>query len=294
MMARGTDEDTTEADAAPWLPPGRAVELADRGTTFVRELPGPPGAPTVLLLHGWTATADLNFFTCYEALGRRFRVVALDHRGHGRGIRSRKPFRLLDCADDAAALLDTLGVERAIATGYSMGGPIAQLLWRRHPDKVQALVLCATAKGFSSTREERIGFFTLASLAAAARLTPTPARNWIAAQVMDRRARDYHEWAYEQMRDHDWRALLEAGRALGTFSSATWIGQVDVPVAQLLTMRDLVVPLRRQLRLLEAIPGAKAYRVDGGHDAVIANADAFVPTLVAACTHVAERSRTNA
>src|SRR5512144_2530000 len=97
------------ADAVPgqpWLPPGRHVELTGRGTTFVRELAGPPGAPTLVLLHGWTATADLNWFTCFAELGRRFRVLSMDHRGHGRGIRSRRVFRLEDCADDVAALLD--------------------------------------------------------------------------------------------------------------------------------------------------------------------------------------------
>ena len=70
------------------LPRGREVELDGRGRTFVRIIEPPPGAPTLLLLHGWTATADLNWFTSYEALGRHYGVVALDHRGHGRGIRS--------------------------------------------------------------------------------------------------------------------------------------------------------------------------------------------------------------
>ena len=97
----------------------------------MRELPGPPGAPVVILLHGWTATADLNFFTCYSALGEHFRVVALDHRGHGRGIRSSRPFRLSDCADDVAALADVLGIATFIPVGYSMGGTIAQLMWKR-------------------------------------------------------------------------------------------------------------------------------------------------------------------
>ena len=117
----------------PWLPPGRWVELPGRGTTFVRDLPGPPGAPTVVLLHGLLATADLNWSGCYAALGEHFRVIALDHRGHGRGIRSHGRFRLEDCADDAVALADVLGLHTFIAVGYSMGGPIAQLLWHRHP-----------------------------------------------------------------------------------------------------------------------------------------------------------------
>ncbi|MET0577730.1 MAG: hypothetical protein ABW122_03670, partial [Ilumatobacteraceae bacterium] len=52
--------DEAGAAARPALPPGRHVWLAGRGRTFVREVAGPPGAPVVMLLHGWTATADLN------------------------------------------------------------------------------------------------------------------------------------------------------------------------------------------------------------------------------------------
>src|SRR5687768_2150979 len=88
----------------PMLPEGRYVWLPGRGRTFVRELAGPPGAPVVMLLHGWSATADLNWFTCFEALARHFRVLALDHRGHGRGLRTAAPFRLEHCADDVATL----------------------------------------------------------------------------------------------------------------------------------------------------------------------------------------------
>src|SRR5438105_10735 len=103
------------------LPPGRTIALPGRGSTFVREVAGPPGAPALLLLHGLTANADLNWFACFEPLGREFRVVALDQRGHGGGIRTRR-FRLEDCADDAAALADVLGIPRFIPVGYSMGG----------------------------------------------------------------------------------------------------------------------------------------------------------------------------
>ena len=54
-------------------------------------------------------------------------------------------------------------------------------------------------------------------------------------------------------------------------------------------MRDRVVPVRRQMRLFEAIPDAEAFRVDGDHDAVVANAEQFVPTLLRACRSVVER-----
>jgi pimeloyl-ACP methyl ester carboxylesterase len=95
----------------------------------------------------------------------------------------------------------------------------------------------------------------------------------------------------DQVSRHDWTKILEAGRGIGRFSSSAWVGDINVPVAVIVTMRDHVVPLRRQIELFEAIPGAKAYRVDGDHDACVANAQRFVPTLVSACTHVAEQAR---
>ena len=125
-----------DAVGGPPIPLGRRVELPGRGTTFVREIPGPPGAPTVVLLHGLIASGGLNWFQAFAPLSEHFRVLAPDMRGHGRGIRTWSRFRLADCADDVAALLDHLEVDRVVAAGYSMGGPIAQLLWHRHPEKV--------------------------------------------------------------------------------------------------------------------------------------------------------------
>ena len=276
----------------PDLPPGAAMQLPGRGTTFVRTLDGPPGAPTVVLLHGWTATADLNWFTCYRSLAEHFRVVALDHRGHGRGIRSRKAFRLEDCADDAVAVCDVLGIEQFIPVGYSMGGPIAQLIWRRHRQRIAGLVMCATSSHFSTSRQERMSFLGVSGLAAVARLTPLQTRQWLTEQFyLQRKADQWEPWALEQASTHEWRTVLEAGRAIGNFSSRPWIGDVDVPTSTLITMRDRVVPVRRQVRLFEAIPDAEAFRVDGDHDAVVANAKQFVPTLIRACRSVVERAR---
>ena len=278
---------------SPALPFGEQVELPGRGTTFVRRLDGPPGAPTLLLLHGWTATADLNWFTAYEPLARHFGVVAIDHRGHGRGIRSRKAFRLEDCADDAVALCDALGIERFIPVGYSMGGPVAQLVWRRHSHRVMGLVLCATATYFATSREEKLSFLGLSGLAAVARLTPLQARRWLTQQIyLQRKTELWEPWAIQEASMHDWRMVLEAGRAIGSYSSKDWIGDVDVPTSVVITMADHVVPVRRQVRLFESIHGAEAYRVDGDHDSIVANAERFLPTLVRAIRSVIDRAAT--
>jgi 3-oxoadipate enol-lactonase len=276
---------------SPVLPPGAAMLLPGRGTTFVRHIAGPPKAPTVVLLHGWTATADLNWFTCYKPLARHYNVVALDHRGHGRGIRSRRAFRLEDCADDAVAVCDVLGIDRFIPVGYSMGGPIAQLIWRRHPERVRGLVLCATAPYFATSREERLGFLGLSGMAALARLTPAQTRKWLTDQFyLQRKTAEWQPWAVQEAALHDWRAVLEAGRSIGSFSSRDWISDIAVPASVVITMADRVVPPRRQVRLFEALHQAEAFRVDGDHDAVVALADQFVPVLLRATSSVVKRS----
>ncbi len=254
---------------------------------MVRELPGPPGAPTVVLLHGWTATADLNFYTCYDALGQQYRVLAMDHRGHGTGIRTRRRFRLEDCADDVAELLDAEGAGPAVALGYSMGGAVAQLLWRRHPESVRGLVLAATAAQFKARYNDRLSFLGLRGLARLARLTPAQARSWVTNQLyLDRKTAEWAPWAVDQVASHEWRMLLEAGGAIGAFRSAPWLGEIDVPTAIVVTMQDEVVPLRRQIQLFEAISHARAFRIDAAHDAVVARPNRALPALVEACRSV--------
>lgn len=244
-----------------------------------------------MLLHGWTATSDLNYLTCYHALAARYRVIAFDHRGHGTGLRVRSAFRLEDCADDVVALLDHLGIDSAIVVGYSMGGTVAQLTWQRHRDRTDGLVLCATAPYFAGTRPERLSFIGLTGLAKLARYTPIQARSWITEQVyLQRREAAWGEWAVDQVSHHDWRMILEAGKAIGEFSSTDWIGDVDVPTSVVVTMDDTVVPPRRQTKLFEWIPGAEAYRVTGSHDSVVVNGARFVPQLLRAIDSVHRRA----
>lgn len=285
------DPEATAPFATPGLPQGRVIELPGRGTTFVREVAGPPGAPTLVLLHGWTANSALNWFPVYQPLGEHFRVIALDHRGHGLGLRTWRRFRLEDCADDVVALADALGIERIVPVGYSMGGPIAQLVWHRHRERVAGLVLCSTARNFKGHASEHAAFGVIAGLRMAARATPPHLRKRVADRVVVLRYDDtpLGHWAREQARLNDVRSILEAGRALSGFSSKDWIGDVDVPTAVIITRFDTTVPVRRQRSLADAIPGSRTWEIDGTHDVCASDPPAFVPPLVAACRAVTAR-----
>lgn len=278
---------------APRLPPGRPLELPGRGTTFVRELPGPAGAATVVLLHGWTVNADLNWFTAYRRLGERFRVVAIDHRGHGQGIRSRRRFRLADCADDVAAVCSVLGVETCIPVGYSMGGPVAMLTWHRHRQLVDGLVLCATSPYFRGTDQERQMSALLPIVAGAGRMTPRPVRQAIAGRILGARTdgSPFGEWARAQIAQADPVAIVEAGASLGRFDAMGWLHEVDVPTVVVRTSHDRAVPPDRQAELAATIPGARTIHVDADHAACVTAADRFVPALVRACTIAAGPGR---
>jgi len=275
---------------APELPPGRFIELPGRGTTWVREATGPPSAPIVVLLHGWSVDADLNWFSSYAPLAERYRVIALDHRGHGRGIRPPGGVTLSDCADDVIALLDVLEIEQAVMIGYSLGGPIAQLVWRRHHGRVSGLVLCATARDFSGARASALWYRGYGTLGRAASTFPGPA-NRIMARLVTRRleAGPSTAWMEHELQRGDPAGLLSAMASLGRFRSTNWIGEVDVPTACVVTTEDQTVSPARQRALAAAIPGATVHEVAGPHNVCATDPERFLPPFLEACRSVTDR-----
>jgi pimeloyl-ACP methyl ester carboxylesterase len=277
----------------PKLPRGKRVVLPGRGMTFVREETGPPGAPVVMLLHGLAATAALNWFPAFRPLGEHFRVVALDHRGHGRGVRDGLRFRLTDAADDVAVLADVLGIDRFTAVGYSMGGPVAQLLWKQHRDRVEGLVLCATSRNFRGHPRDQLLYSGLPLAALALRL-PGSAAVWRNGErLLGERfgGPPFEHWAQQELRRHDVPSIVAAAGEVGRFSSHRWVHEIDVPTAVLVHTRDRLVPPRRQRKLAESIPGAETFLVDGDHFVCARHPERFVPVLVEATTSVVRRAR---
>ena len=252
----------------PTLPVGRVVNLPGRGEVFVRDSGGAPGAVTVLLLHGWTASADLNFFQAYAALAESYRVIAPDLRGHGRGMRSTEPFTLEDCADDAAALLGLLGARHVIAVGYSMGGPVAMLLARRHPGAVQALVMQATALEWRHTGRERMVWRLLSVLELGLRLgTGAGFVERILRQAIEEQPElgVYRPWLAAEFQRGLARELADAGRALSRYDASPWAARLGLPAVMLITTRDRLVRPAKQRQLARALR-AQVIEIAADHD----------------------------
>ena len=261
----------------PVLPPGQVINLAGRGEVFVRDSGGAPADPVVLLLHGWTASADLNFFPVYAQLAGSYRVIAMDLRGHGRGMRSTEPFSLEDCADDAAALLGQLGAGPAIVVGYSMGGPVGLLLAQRHPGAVAALVMQATALEWRRTARERMVWHLLSVLELGLRLgTGAGFVERILREAIEE-APDldvYRPWLAAEFRRGLARELADAGRALSRYDAQPWAGQLGLPAAMLITTSDRLVRPAKQRELAEALQ-AHVIEVDADHNLPLVRADEY-------------------
>lgn len=102
------------------------------------------GRPLVLL-HGSLTTIDTSFGKVLPALAKTRQVVAVEQQAHGHTADINRPLSYEQMADDTAALLQRLNIERADIFGYSMGSGIALQIAIRHPDLVRKLVLAAPA-----------------------------------------------------------------------------------------------------------------------------------------------------
>lgn len=235
------------------FPPARTVHVRGRGEFFLRDTgEAEPTRPVVMLLHGWMATADLNWAGAYGPLTQAgYRVLAIDHRGHGRGLRPLESFRLVDCAADAAGVLRTLGLAPAVVVGYSMGGAITQLVTRDHPDVVAGAVLSGTAQHWQEPALKR---YWMAMGAMGLGMAVFPARFW--SHGLKRSGipdSPQSAWLQSELMRHSARDLAEAGRELGRFDSRPWLHKLEVPAAVVLTSRDDLVPPKKQRELAGAL-----------------------------------------
>ena len=259
------------APLPPPLPDGRILYVPGRGEMFIREAPGPGGGPAIVLLHGWTLSADLNWFSGgYEVATRHGHMVAPDVRGHGRGLRSEEPFTLQAAADDVAALLRELGLGPAILVGYSMGSSIALLLAHTSPDVVAGLVVASSGLQWRASIYERVVWKAMAGVEYVLRFgAPTGITDRYLRHAVQQSPDlgPYRSWLKAEARRGDATDIAHAGRELGGYDARALAKTIDVPTVVVVTAHDHLIRKGRQRRLAEVIRGARTVEVDGAHNA---------------------------
>jgi 3-oxoadipate enol-lactonase len=247
------------------------AQLADIELYFERAGSG----PTLLFISGTGGDlrAKPNVFD--GPLARSFDLIAYDQRGLGRSGKPDVDYTMADYADDAAALMEYLGVASAPVIGVSFGGMVAQELALRHPDKVERLVLACTSPGGAGGAsypfheiqhlkgEDRARFLMPVSDTRHDEAWAA-ARPELVAQLLTLAANDPH--AGEPGREMGARRQLEA-RA----GHDTWDRLADIRCPTMIAggRYDGVALPATQERMAGRIPGAKLQFFEGGHMFII-------------------------
>ena len=177
-----------------------------------------------------------------------------------------------------------------------MGGPVAQLLWQRHPDAVRGLVLCATSASWTASPRMRWGWRAMGAFQVLLRIVPRPwwerlylaqARGDLPVQISQmvgtdtpKEVVDLLPWIVSELDRGSAEDIAEAGRELGRYDARGWLPSVDVPSAVIITANDSLVPPAAQHDLAARLPDPVVHVVDGDHDAVVARREEFLAALL--------------
>ncbi|WP_415977275.1 alpha/beta fold hydrolase [Rhodococcus sp. 077-4] len=252
------------------------VDLGRRGQLTVRHTPNiaASDAVPVVLLHGITLTADVNFFALADLFGPERPVIVFDLPNHGSGIRV-DHFEFEDVADDVIAVLDRLGVQQATLCGYSLGGIVAMVTADRHPDRIAGLIVQAAAMRYGVEVRERVFLRAIATahtLGLDHATRALPARYWRASARTSKHAAARQLWVEQQLTVSGepryatvWRAVQRKDHR-SVRSSA--------PTAVLVLAADRVCPPVLQIEAAELL-GAHVIRLDADHDVPVADPAKF-------------------
>ncbi|GGO93888.1 hydrolase [Nocardioides phosphati] len=253
----------------------------------VRIVPGPAELPPVVLLHGVTWNAALNFHQVVPALAGSRMVVLMDHRGHGEGLPGAGPYAMEDLADDVVAVLDELGISRAVLVGFSLGSLTALQVAARRPDRVAGLVLTAGCLAMAPGRVLRAALWIMTWLLSA--LARVGAGHMIAPRYfgLNRRAPSAEfarawPWIRRQLEANDPRFLAPAVRAaLGHDLRPQCALIARTPTQVVVHERDALIPAALQWRMAREL-GADVVSIDADHEAPLSHPELYRDAVVAA------------
>jgi pimeloyl-ACP methyl ester carboxylesterase len=254
-----------------------ALQAANGGVRIAYEVRG-SGEP-LLLMQG-LGYGRWGWEPVVGGFADEFRVLFYDNRGIGESDVPPGPYTARQLAEDAVAVLDAEGVERADVVGASLGGMAAQELAIGFPDRVSRLVLvCTTPGGLTShpmprqTVELMLSAPTLPPETALRRFVENALAPGASAELVERIL------ALRLANPFDpegWQAQAAAGAA---FDALDRLSRIEAPTLVVTGTEDVVVDPRNSELLAATIPTARLERVPGGHLFFWEDPDRFV-TLV--------------
>lgn len=243
---------------------------------------GRASAPAVLMIQG--LGADKHGWDMQRIpLSLQYRVIALDNRGAGRSDKPFGHYTLEQMADDAIAVLDHVGVDKAHVVGASMGGAISQIVGLKYPDRVISLTLACTAcrnhpwrrellQSWATTASER-GTGAMAREAARWVIGPRsfrrllPAFGWLGPMAMGRTSHAFVAQVH---------AILDVDESV-----ADQLEQVDIPTLVMVGNQDILTPRGDSEEIADRMPNAELVVISGAaHGFMVEHASTFNRVLM--------------
>jgi 3-oxoadipate enol-lactonase len=238
---------------------------------------GPRDAPVLVLSGSLGSTLEM-WRPQLPALTERFRVVRVDHRGHGGSPVPDGPYAMADLAADALALLDDLGLDRVAWCGLSLGGMVGMDLASEAPERLSSLTLCCTSAHFPDAQvwRDRIaavrdgGTAPIAATVVQRWFTP----DWAAAHP------DALAEATDMVATTPDAGYLACCQAIEVWDHRHRLPAIELPTLVIAGSADQSTPVEPHARTIaEGIPGARLEVLDAAHLATIERAAEATPLI---------------
>jgi 3-oxoadipate enol-lactonase len=239
---------------------------------------GPEAAPVVMLSNSLGTRLEM-WDPQIGPLAARYRVLRYDSRGQGRTGAPDGPYTIELLAEDAIALLDALGIERAHFCGLSKGGMIGQVLGAKHGDRISSLVLCATAcrLGPKELWNERIAAVVEKGMPA---LAEGVLERWLTRGYRERAPAEV-ERVRKMLLETPAKGYAACSAAIRDMDLCGMLGRIRVPTLLVAGDQDPATPPDVVREVHERISGSRLVVIpDAAHLLSIEQADAFNRTLL--------------
>ena len=229
-------------------PPLQAGQLPVNGISMYYEIHGDAAGTPLVLLHGGGSSIDVTYGRILPFLARHRRVIAVDEQGHGRTTDRDAPVRFTSSADDVAALLQRLEIQRADVMGFSNGASVALQLALRHPGRVRKLIFASSMSKKSGAAPQFWQFMANATFAD----MPQPLKDaFLKVNPDPQKLRAMHDKDLERMQHF-------------TDTSDAEVRSVKAPTLVLLGDHDVPTP-EHGIELTRLFPRAQLLILPGGH-----------------------------
>lgn len=221
---------------------------------------GRADGPTLVLSNSLGSTMAM-WDPQIEPLGKDFRLVRYDHRGHGSAPVPPGPYEIEDLGRDVLALMDRLGIDRAHVAGLSLGGMVGMWLAVNAPERIDRLVLLCTSAMLAEEhdwpdRERRVregGTGAVADAVVGRWFTPG-----FAQRNPERFAR-----MHAMMAGTPREGYAACCGAIGRMDQLPDLGRITAPTLVIAGADDPATPPPHAERIAAGIPGARLEVLDG-------------------------------